>query len=165
MQPPQGNYHLVGIAGVGMSALAQALLNAGHDVSGSDRFCDQGRGDLDVLAVLRRAGVQLLPQDGSGATAGLTGVVVSSAIEADNPDIGLMAVLLVGMAEASSCEVSVYEGQRLDKGDPIGMFHFGGSTHCLIFRSGVELVFDLHGQKPGLQSNNIKINAAIATVS
>ena len=87
MQPPQGNYHLVGIAGVGMSALAQALLNAGHDVSGSDRFCDQGRGDLDVLAVLRRAGVQLLPQDGSGATAGLTGVVVSSAIEADNPDL------------------------------------------------------------------------------
>jgi len=31
--------------------------------------------------------VQLLPQDGSGATAGLTGVVVSSAIEADNPDL------------------------------------------------------------------------------
>jgi len=53
-----------------MSALAQALRGMGARVSGSDRFLDQGRGDLDVLAVLRRAGVQLLPQDGSGATAG-----------------------------------------------------------------------------------------------
>jgi len=38
-------------------------------------------------------------------------------------------------------------GARIDQ---IGMFHFGGSTHCLIFRSEVKLEFDHHGQKPGL---------------
>ncbi len=86
-------------------------------------------------------------------------------IQADDPRIGLMCVMPVGMAEVSTCDVIVAAGQHVNKGDQIGMFHFGGSTHCLIFRSGVELVFDLHGQKPGLQSNNIKINAAIATVS
>ncbi|MGO9512796.1 MAG: phosphatidylserine decarboxylase family protein [Steroidobacteraceae bacterium] len=85
-------------------------------------------------------------------------------IEADNPDIGLMCVLLVGMAEVSTCQMTVYEGQHVGKGDQIGMFHFGGSTHCLIVRPGVNLEFDLHGQKPGLDSKNIPVNSRIATV-
>jgi phosphatidylserine decarboxylase len=85
-------------------------------------------------------------------------------IEADNPDIGLMCVLAVGMAEVSTCEITAYEGQRVKKGDQIGTFHYGGSTHCLIFRPDVKLEFDHHGQKPGLQSMNIHVNARIATV-
>jgi phosphatidylserine decarboxylase len=85
-------------------------------------------------------------------------------IEADNPEIGLMCVLLVGMAEVSSCQVTVYEGQHVEKGDQLGMFHFGGSTHCLIFRPSVNLEFDHHGQKPGLHAKNINVNSRIATV-
>ena len=85
-------------------------------------------------------------------------------IEADSPDIGLMCVMPVGMAEVSTCEITVYEGQHVTKGDELGMFHFGGSTHCLIFRPGVKLAFDLHGQTPGLESSNIAVNARIATV-
>lgn len=85
-------------------------------------------------------------------------------IEADNPQIGLMCFLGVGMAEVSSCDVTVYEGQRLRKGDQLGMFHFGGSTHCLIFRPQVMLEFDHHGQKPGLHAKNIHVNARIARV-
>ncbi len=85
-------------------------------------------------------------------------------IEADNPDIGLMCVMPVGMAEVSTCQITVYEGQHVKKGDQLGMFHFGGSTHCLIFRPGVKLDFDLHGQKPGLDSSNIDVNAKLATV-
>ncbi len=85
-------------------------------------------------------------------------------IEADNPDIGLMCVMPVGMAEVSTCQLTVYEGQRLSKGEQIGMFHFGGSTHCLIFRPGVNVEFDLHGQTPGLHSKNIPVNSRIATV-
>ena len=82
-------------------------------------------------------------------------------IEADDPRIGLMAFLAVGMAEVSSCEVTVKPGQKVRKGEEIGMFHFGGSTHCLIFRPGVDLEFDLGGQTPGLNATNININAAI----
>jgi phosphatidylserine decarboxylase len=85
-------------------------------------------------------------------------------IEADNPDIGLMCVMPVGMAEVSTCQLAVYEGQHVRKGDQIGMFHFGGSTHCLIFRPGVNLEFDHHGQTPGLHSKNIPVNSRIATV-
>ncbi|WP_027185359.1 phosphatidylserine decarboxylase family protein [Desulfovibrio inopinatus] len=85
-------------------------------------------------------------------------------IDADNPDIGLMCTMFVGMAEVSSNEVTVYEGQHVNKGDQLGMFHFGGSTHTLMFRPGVELDFDLHGQEPGLDSHNIPVRAKIATV-
>lgn len=86
-------------------------------------------------------------------------------IEADNPDIGLMCFVAIGMAEVSTCDVTVYEGQHVTKGDQIGMFHFGGSTHCLIFRPEVSLEFDLHGQTPGLDSSNILVNARIATLA
>lgn len=85
-------------------------------------------------------------------------------IQADNPAIGLMCFMPIGMAEVSTCDITVYEGQRVKKGDELGMFHFGGSTHCLFFRPGVKLSFDLHGQTPGLDSNNIPVRSRIATV-
>jgi phosphatidylserine decarboxylase len=36
-------------------------------------------------------------------------------VEADNPVIGLMCVLPVGMAEVSTCEITVYQGQHMKK--------------------------------------------------
>lgn len=86
-------------------------------------------------------------------------------IQADNPGIGLMCFLAVGMAEVSTCDISVYDGQYVEKGEELGMFHYGGSTHCLIFRPSVHLAFDLHGQTPGLHAANIPVNARIASVS
>ncbi len=85
-------------------------------------------------------------------------------IEADNPDIGLMCFVAIGMAEVSTCEISVYQGQHIKKGQETGMFHFGGSTYCLIFGPHVNIDFDLHGQKPGLESSNININSRLAIV-
>ncbi|MRW84132.1 phosphatidylserine decarboxylase [Pseudoduganella sp. FT26W] len=85
-------------------------------------------------------------------------------IEADRPGIGLMCFMAVGMAEVSACEITVAEGERVEKGQQIGMFHFGGSTHCLIFRPETKLDFDLRGQRPGLDSQKIKLCERIATV-
>ncbi len=85
-------------------------------------------------------------------------------MEADNPDIGLMCFIAIGMAEVSTCEISVYQGQHVKKGQEIGMFHFGGSTYCMVFEPDVQIKFDLHGQQPGLESSNININSRIATV-
>lgn len=42
-------------------------------------------------------------------------------IEADNPDIGLMCVIPIGMVEVSTCDVTVKEGQHVKKGDQLGM--------------------------------------------
>ena len=84
-------------------------------------------------------------------------------IQADNEHIGLMCFVSIGMSEVSSNEITVKEGQRVEKGDELGMFHFGGSTYLLIFRPVVDIQFDL-GQEPGLHSTNINVNAKIAEV-
>lgn len=86
-------------------------------------------------------------------------------IQADNPAIGLMGFMAVGMAEVSTCDITVYEGQHVEKGEELGMFHFGGSTHCLFFRPQVNLDFDLHGQTPGLNADNIPVNSVIARIN
>jgi phosphatidylserine decarboxylase len=106
------------------------------------------------------------PEGGVESQAYITEVATRAMvfIEADNPAIGLMCFLAVGMVEVSTCDITVQAGQRVQKGDELGMFHFGGSTHCLMFRSGVTLDFDLHGQHPGLRARNIPVNARIATV-
>lgn len=78
--------HLVGVAGVGMNALAQALKGGGWSVSGSDRYQDQGQ-DLDVIRKLKAAGIKFYPQTGEGVRPDIGAVVVSTAIEQDNPDI------------------------------------------------------------------------------
>jgi UDP-N-acetylmuramate-alanine ligase len=80
------HYHISGVAGVGMSALAQAMIDQGFQVSGSDRFHDQGK-SIPVLDQLVRYGVELLPQDGTGIRTDTAGLVVSTAIEEDNPEI------------------------------------------------------------------------------
>jgi phosphatidylserine decarboxylase len=75
-------------------------------------------------------------------------------IESDNPKIGMIAVIGIGMTEVSTCDITAKEGQHVKKGDELGyvlvnakngsmligrMFHFGGSTHCVLFRKGVKV--------------------------
>jgi phosphatidylserine decarboxylase len=66
-------------------------------------------------------------------------------IECDDPTIGLMCVVLVGMGEVSSCVIlpETKAGHRVKKGDQLGFFQFGGSTHCLVFRPGAIATFSL----------------------
>jgi phosphatidylserine decarboxylase len=45
-------------------------------------------------------------------------------IQADNPKIGLICVMPVGMVEVSTCDVTVKEGQHIKKGDQLGMVGF-----------------------------------------
>ena len=73
--------HFVGIGGVGMSGIAEVLVNQGYEVSGSD---------LSDNAVTRRlAGMGVVVHRGHDAShvAGADVVVVSSAIGADNPEL------------------------------------------------------------------------------
>lgn len=60
-------------------------------------------------------------------------------IKADNPKIGTVCVMPVGMVEISSCNINknIKKGKKVKKGDELGYFAYGGSTHCLIFEPGV----------------------------
>jgi phosphatidylserine decarboxylase len=66
-------------------------------------------------------------------------------IEADDPVIGLMAFVAVGMSEVSSCMIAskMSPGYHVEKGEELGYFQFGGSTHCLVFRPGAIAEFSL----------------------
>ena len=95
-------------------------------------------------------------------------------IQAKDPNIGLMCFLAIGMGEVSSCEATVKAGQVLQKGDEIGKFHYGGSSHCLIFtkEAAEKLDFftelktpsgeDWYNTKPGLSASNVPVLAQIA---
>ncbi|EME45730.1 hypothetical protein DOTSEDRAFT_71430 [Dothistroma septosporum NZE10] len=81
-------------------------------------------------------------------------------IEADNPAIGLMAFIGVGMDEVSTCDITVKEGQHVKKGEQTGMFHFGGSSHVLLFRKGVKVDgFPQPGRK-----ENVPVRSEVARV-
>ena len=81
--------HLIGIGGVGMSALAQALLALGRSVSGADRLVSSVDRGLWPPGLVRLAssGVRIFPDDGSGVDAAVDRVIVSTAIEEDNPGL------------------------------------------------------------------------------
>jgi phosphatidylserine decarboxylase len=66
-------------------------------------------------------------------------------IQADNPSIGHMVVMPVGMGEISSCIFApqVQAGAHLTKGDELGYFQYGGSTVCCLFRPGAVEAFAL----------------------
>ncbi len=92
-------------------------------------------------------------------------------IEADNPAIGLVCVVPIGMAEVSSCVLRrrngkrLKVGQRVKKGEQIGYFQFGGSTHCVVFRPGVISEFALQAIPQGAhgsESANVKVNSFLA---
>lgn len=90
-------------------------------------------------------------------------------IQADNPVIGLVAFVPVGMVEVSSCIIGphVTSGRHVAKGDELGYFQFGGSTHCLIFRPGAIADFTLnalpqpHNAHPAL----VHVRSRLATAS
>ena len=71
--------HLIGIGGVGMSALATLLVRQGDTVTGADRTL--GTPNIRFLESL---GVRVFPDDGSGVDASTDEVIVSTAIEETN---------------------------------------------------------------------------------
>ncbi|KAK4981626.1 hypothetical protein LTR66_009837 [Elasticomyces elasticus] len=81
--------------------------------------------------------------------------------EADSPAIGLIAFMGVGTAEASTREITVMEGQHVKKGDQIGMIHFGGSTHCILFCKGVDV---LGFPEPGKKKEGVLVRSKLAVV-
>jgi phosphatidylserine decarboxylase len=86
-------------------------------------------------------------------------------IEADAP-VGLICVMPIGMVEVSTCVIDdkIRSGARVEKGDELGYFQFGGSTHCVIFRPGVVKEFTGHGpSRPnGDDGTRYKAGEAIA---
>jgi UDP-N-acetylmuramate--alanine ligase len=74
--------HFVGIGGIGMSGIAEVLLNLGYTVSGSDRVTS------DVTRRLQHLGVRLYQGHAADHVRGMDVVVISSAVNDDNVEVG-----------------------------------------------------------------------------
>lgn len=74
------NVFFIGVAGVGMSAIAQYLKGIGKEVSGSDRYFHPGEYNR-TKEQLEAEGIHCFLQDGSGISDKTDLVVVSTAIE------------------------------------------------------------------------------------
>jgi UDP-N-acetylmuramate--alanine ligase len=80
------SYFFVGIGGSGMLPLAMIVRAKGAIVAGSDRMLDQGR-LAPKFDDLKRQGIALFPQDGSGLTSPGQILVASAAVEETVPDM------------------------------------------------------------------------------
>src|SRR5579864_8874786 len=81
--------HFVGIGGIGMSGIAEVLLNLGYQISGSDLKLSP---TTDRLA---RLGARVSEGHAAANVAGAKAVVVSSAVEAGNPEVQEARRLLI----------------------------------------------------------------------
>ena len=76
-----GPVHFVGIGGIGMSGIAEVMLNLGYTVQGSDQS------DSANVKRLRDKGVHVAIGHNAVNLTGVKVVVVSSAIKSDNPEL------------------------------------------------------------------------------
>ena len=79
-------YFFCGVGGSGMSALAVIFAQKDFTVLGSDRSRDSGQSP-EKFKALEKQGIQLFPQNGSGITAKVDALIVSSAVEDSIPDV------------------------------------------------------------------------------
>lgn len=86
-------------------------------------------------------------------------------IESENPAIGMVCVMPVGITEISSVTINVKPGQRLKKGDELGWFSYGGSSMALVFQPGAIRKFTVPNRKKGTNPDDgppVQVNAEIA---
>src|SRR5438477_5971364 len=76
-----GPVHFVGIGGIGMSGIAEVLINLGYTVQGSDAS------ESANVKRLRDKGAQVVVGHGAGNLGNAAVVVVSTAIKRDNPEL------------------------------------------------------------------------------
>ncbi|KAK3384981.1 hypothetical protein B0H63DRAFT_501146 [Podospora didyma] len=163
------------------NACESEVYNVAHNVKLRDRFWIKGQPysviDMlasDPLAAHFEHGTNAFVQDGiyfseplpsalsSNGDIPVKGIVPSQGyltalatraiiiVEADNPAIGLLAFMGVDMDK----------GQHVKKGDETGMLHFGGSSHCLLFRKGVRVE-----RFPDIRRHeNVPVRGQVATV-
>lgn len=83
MQMPReiGTFHIIGIGGIGMSAIAEILLEKGYSVQGSDQK------DSANVRRLRTKGVRIFIGHDQVNLVGARLVVISSAIKSGNPEL------------------------------------------------------------------------------
>ncbi|HEY6932124.1 MAG TPA: phosphatidylserine decarboxylase [Marmoricola sp.] len=70
------------------------------------------------------------------------GVMVLDTAASGNGDLGMVAVVPVGMSHVASVNLTATRGTTMAKGEEFGYFLFGGSDIIVLFQEGVEVQVD-----------------------
>jgi len=133
----------IGIAGTGMSAIAQYLAETGKQVSGSDRYFLPGELN-DTREKLEALGIECFVQDGSGITNLTDLVVVSTAVEDTVPEVQKAAGLKIPIIKRSELLAVIAASKKtIAVGGTSGK-----STTCAMLFD----ILEYAGQEPGIIS-------------
>ena len=140
--------HFVGIGGVGMSGIAEVLANLGYQVSGSD---------LSANAATRRLGslgVKIFLHHKADQVEGADAVVVSSAVQADNPEVVAARERRIPVVPRA---LMLAELMRLKRGVAIAGTHGKTTTTSLVAsvlaEGGLDPTFVIGGRLTAAGSN------------
>jgi UDP-N-acetylmuramate--alanine ligase len=101
----------IGIAGTGMSAIAQYLAGTGKNVSGSDRYFTEDTIN-DTREKLEALGIRCFLQDGSGIHSSTDLVVVSTAVEDTIPEVQKAKQLSIPIIKRSELLAQIAAGKK-----------------------------------------------------
>ena len=137
------NVFFIGIAGVGMSAIAQWLAGDGKAVSGSDRYFLPGQFN-ETKQKLEAEGIQCFLQNGEGITDAVELVVVSTAIEDSVPEVQKARHLNIPIVKRSELLAMI---ARSKKTIAVGGTSGKSTTSGMLFQ-----IMEQAGMQPGIIS-------------
>jgi len=105
------NPFFIGIAGSGMSAIAQYLKGIGKNVAGSDRFFKAGEPN-EIKEKLEAEDIKCFLQNGEGISADTDLVVVSTAVEDTVPEVQKAKQLDIPIIKRSELLALIAESKR-----------------------------------------------------
>ena len=142
------NIHFVGIGGVGMSGIAEVLINLGYRVSGSDLAASATTDRLAALGACIRLG------HAAENIANADAVVVSTAVKSDNPEVTAARAKRIPVVPRA---LMLAELMRLKQGIAIAGTHGKTTTTSLVAsvlaEGGLDPTFVIGGRLTKAASN------------
>jgi UDP-N-acetylmuramate--alanine ligase len=151
----QSNYHIhfVGIGGIGMSGIAELLINLGYTVSGSDLKLSP------ITQRLEQKGAKIFQGHSKGQIEGANVIVTSSAISQENPEVvqaKQMVIPIIPRAEMLA------ELMRIKYSIAVSGAHGKTSTTAMISQilntAGLDPTVIIGGLLQGLETNALHGN-------
>jgi UDP-N-acetylmuramate--alanine ligase len=132
------NFFFIGVAGSGMSALAQYLVGIGKQVSGSDRYFveDAFNETKDKLEI---EGIKCFAQNGEGITEAIEIIIVSTAIEDSVPEVQKAKALNIPIIKRSDLLAMIAASKRtIAVGGTSGKSTTGGMLFQILETAGLQ---------------------------
>jgi UDP-N-acetylmuramate--alanine ligase len=140
--------HFVGIGGIGMSGIAEVLLNLGYRISGSDL------GQSAVTRHLQALGATVYKGHAPGQIGGANAVVISSAVADDNPEVQAARAKNIPIVPRA---LMLAELMRLKQGVAVAGTHGKTTTTSLtaavLNEGGLDPTFVIGGRVEAVGSN------------